>query len=151
MERHIVTQEINELLRISQRILNFEEAPGFRTINVVCRAYTGQTIRFAAPEHISTQLLGLMTKFHTLLEEAQDLEAYSHAFAVFWLGFIAIHPFVNGNGRTGKEYLVKKARQHGLVLAHPELLDRVLLLGDLPRDLGLLKIYFKSNLSYQRN
>lgn len=142
--------EINELLRISQRVLNYGEPPGFRTVNVFCRARTGETIRFASPDQIQGQLVSLMSKFQTMTSRCQDINDYARAFSVFWLGFIAIHPFINGNGRTGKEYLLKKANEKGLILNRPELLDGILLLGDLPRDLSLLQIYFKSNLSYKR-
>lgn len=147
MECHSASNEINELLRLSQRTLNFEGEPGFRKVDVYCRARTGETIRFASPDHIPSQLFGLMKKVQSLLEQGTDIETISRAFSVFWLGFIAIHPFINGNGRTGKAYLLKKAQDLGLVLKKPEILDSILLLGEPKRDLTLLEIYFKSNLT----
>lgn len=147
MECHSASFEINELLRISQRTLNFEGEPGFRKIDVYCRARTGETIRFAAPDHIPSQLFGLMKKFQTMLENGKDVESVSKAFSLFWLGFIAIHPFINGNGRTGKAFIQKKAQDLGFVLKKAEILDSILLLGDTKRDLYLLEIYFRSNLT----
>lgn len=147
MECHSATSEINELLRLSQRTLNFEGEPGFRKVDVYCRASTGEKIRFAAPDHIPAQLLGLMKKVKSLLEDQNDIEKVARAFSIFWLGFIAIHPFINGNGRTGKAYLMKKTQELGLELKKTEILDSILLLGEPKRDLSLLEIYFKSNLT----
>lgn len=147
MECHSASFDINELLRISQRTLNYQGEAGFRTIDVFCRARTGETIRFASPDHIPSQLFGLMKKFQTMLDAGNDIETVSKAFSLFWLGFIAIHPFVNGNGRTGKVYIQKKADEIGYTLKKPEILDSILLLGDSKRDLSLLEIYFRSNLT----
>ena len=147
MQCHSANSEINELLRLSQLTLNYEGEPGFRQVDVYCRAITGEKIRFAAPDHIPSQLLGLMKKVKSHLEEKSDIDTVSRAFSIFWLGFIAIHPFINGNGRTGKAYLMKKTQELGLVLKKSEILDSILLLGDAKRDLSLLEIYFKSNLT----
>lgn len=145
-----VDLDINELLRISQKILQYQEAPGFRTVDVFCVSKTGQKILFAAPEQVQKQLVGLMTNFRDLLSKSHDLGSYAKAFSVFWLGFIAIHPFINGNGRTAKEYLQNKIQESGLALSRMELLDGILLLGDLSRDLSLLQDYFLTHLSYKR-
>lgn len=147
METREATQEINELIRLSGRTLNFEGPAGFRTVPVVCTARTGQTIRFASPEAIGPQLLGLMNKVRNQLRTNADLESVARAFSIFWLGFIAIHPFINGNGRTAKAYLEKKAGELGFTLKNIHILDQILLLGDTSRDLSLLQIYFKSNLT----
>lgn len=147
MECHPASNEINELLRLSQLTLNYEGDPGFRKVDVYCRASSGEKIRFAAPDLIPSHLLSLMSKVKSLLEQKNDIETISRAFSIFWLGFIAIHPFINGNGRTGKAYLLKKAQELGLVLKKTEILDSILLLGDPKRDLTLLEIYFKSNLT----
>jgi hypothetical protein len=42
---------------------------------------------------------------------------------------------------------MKKTQELGLVLKKSEILDSILLLGDAKRDLSLLEIYFKSNLT----
>lgn len=151
METREATQEINELLRLSSRTLNFEGPAGFRTVPVVCTARTGQTIRFTSPEMIGPQLLGLMNKVRNLLRANSDIDSVARAFSMFWLGFIAIHPFINGNGRTGKAYLEKKASELGFSLKNLHILDQILLLGDMNRDLSLLQIYFKSNLTLRIN
>lgn len=142
-----VSEKINELTRVNQRIVNYADPAGFRTVDVVCQARTGQTIRFASPEAIPTQLVGLLTKFENLIGRESTLENLSQAFSLFWLGFIAIHPFYNGNGRTGKVYLMHKAQEMGFVLRKPDTLDAILLQGDVQRDLSLLQIYFMSNLT----
>lgn len=130
METREAFQEINEHIRLCDR--------------------TGQAIRFSSPEAIGPQLLGLMDKVRNQLRTNADLESVARAFSIFWLGFIAIHPFNTGNGKTAKAYLEKKAAELGFSLRNIYILDQILLQGDTSRDLSLLQIYFKSNLTINR-
>lgn len=144
MECNSVTHEINTLLRISRR---FNVESDFRKVTVVCQAKTGQIVRFTPPEAIPYQLIKLMSKFQTLCISASGSSELSEAFSLFWLGFIAIHPFTNGNGRTGKLYLIQKARELGYVFHQPEGLDMILLWGNIQEDLKELNSFFGKHLT----
>lgn len=144
MECNSVTLEINTLLRISRR---FTGESDFRAIPVVCQARTGQIIRFTTPEAIPYQLIKLISKFQSLCKTAHSSSMLSEAFSLFWFGFIAIHPFTNGNGRTGKLYLNQKARELGYVLHQPDGLDGILLHGNIQQDLKELNNFFLKHLT----
>ena len=144
MECNQVTHEINNLLRISRR---FNAGTDFREIPVVCQARTGQIIRFTSPEAIPYQLIKLISKFQSLCKTEHALSDPSQAFSLFWFGFIAIHPFTNGNGRTGKLYLIQKAREMGYVFHQPKELDSILLRGNVQQDLKELHSFFLQHLT----
>lgn len=137
---------VNDLIRINQRVLNYSLPGGYRTDDVVCVARTGQKVRFAPHAVVPGSMELLINKFTTLLEESKDLEKFAYALSFFWLGFIAIHPFPNGNGRTGKEFLSLMAKEKNLSISSIADLDKILLTGNLNQDLPQLQHIFINSL-----
>ncbi|MBY0517207.1 MAG: Fic family protein [Bacteriovoracaceae bacterium] len=142
----MIANAINELCRLNARIEPSPVHTGLRQHDVFCVAKTGQKIRFTQPQNIAGQLSLILEKFDELYSEALELKSLSFALAYFWFGFIAVHPFANANGRTGKAYLLDKIKFKGMKLKDPEKLQAILLKGDTTEDLKQLTQYFYTHL-----
>lgn len=136
--------DINQLIRLNQKILNTLSFSQFRTKPVFCLAKTGQIIKFIAPELISISLIKIIDNFKIQMEKENNI-AFSMAY--FWIGFISIHPFENGNGRTGKEYIRLKLQEYGYALKHPQKLNEILITGNTKIDLKNITTFFSNNLT----
>lgn len=129
-----VSTELNILSTLNARYQNKRDNLSFRKNNVYCLAQSGQKVRFSKPEEIPPLMVAVLEKFITLYKEATNKEELSYALGVFWIGFISIHPFSNGNGRTAKAYLKQKAKEKNYELAS-EILDSILITGKLQDDI----------------
>lgn len=129
-----VSAELNILFTLNARYQNNADNLSFRKNNVYCLAQNGQKVRFSKPEEIPTLIVAVLEKFVTLYKDANTKEDLSYALSLFWIGFISIHPFSNGNGRTAKAYLRQKAKEKNFELAS-EMLDSILLTGKLQDDI----------------
>jgi fido (protein-threonine AMPylation protein) len=143
-----MASQVNRLLLINQKILNYSGNCGFRNHDVVCLAKTGQTVRFTSPNVLHSQLNLLMENFYSFYEKANNSDSLSAAFSYFWLGFIAIHPFTDGNGRTGKEYISQKIKEKKLPKKNLASLDSILLKGETTKDLQQLRNIFRDILQH---
>jgi hypothetical protein len=142
----MVTTEINQLISHNSLILGHGPECGLRRENVFCIAKTGQKIKFTPHQEVAGSLALLMEQFLELNTHAQTLEEVALSYSYFWLGFIGIHPFMNGNGRTAKAYLIKKAQSQNFEL-NVHGLDGILLKGNLQEDMNQLIQYFITNLN----
>lgn len=75
---------------------------------------TGRGLPFCRPEYIETELNKIYRQVNQLIKPNMAREKFSHIAATFIGDLNAIHPFVDGNGRTQREtlrLLAEKANQ----------------------------------------
>lgn len=103
--------------------------PGLRDAPAWCLARDGSVVRFAAPEDVASSLETCLADWRDSTALARDPLALASACARFWRSFIGIHPFVDGNGRTAKEFLRRELEPLGSAIPDFKLLDRFLMEG----------------------
>ncbi len=141
----MIQSEMNQLIRLNSKLLGSQALGRFREESVYCVARSGQKITFTPPSEIVGTLALVLEEFNSLLSGSETIEEISFALSYFWMGFIATHPFMNGNGRTAKAFLEQKAKSLGLELNLAGI-DSILLEQDPQQNMQLLYPYFLQNL-----
>jgi fido (protein-threonine AMPylation protein) len=131
-------EHIFQLQVLNKRVLNLSSIPTFRNENVICLAHDGREIKFCEPSEIAGKLGLFLDNFQKYF----DSKNIAQSISLFWLGFISIHPFQDGNGRTGKTFINEKLNNLGLQVKDYSLLDQLLLEGNTKKDLLNLKKTF---------
>lgn len=108
-ERPLTTRTAVEICRTITAIdLDIRRAPGTTLTN----SYTGEVI-YTPPEG-ETRLRDLLGNWERFLHDATDLDPLVRM-AILHYQFEAIHPFVDGNGRTGRILNILALVQDGLI------------------------------------
>jgi len=141
----MIQSEMNQLIRLNSKLLGSQALGRFREQSVYCTARSGQKITFTPPSEIVGTLAMVLEEFNSLIAGSETVEEISFAMSYFWMGFIATHPFMNGNGRTAKAYLEQKAKTLGLEINLAGI-DGILLEQDPQQNIQLLYPYFFQNL-----
>lgn len=141
----MIQSEMNQLIRLNSKLLGSQALGRFREQSVYCTARSGQKITFTPPSEIVGTLAMVLEEFNSLIAGSETVEEISFAMSYFWMGFIATHPFMNGNGRTAKAYLEQKAKTLGLEINLAGI-DGILLEQDPQQNIQLLYPYFLQNL-----
>ncbi|HEX2753353.1 MAG TPA: Fic family protein, partial [Alphaproteobacteria bacterium] len=116
---------------------------GFRTSDVYCIDRYGREIHFSPPREIDDDLSRLLAVFSGEFQSADDISLLSRAFARFYYGFIAVHPFSNGNHRTVCTFLQRRAQEKSYDLESLKLLRKILLEGSVAAEMQKLITAFK--------
>lgn len=132
------TEEIERLFHINQSILK-TNTPKLRNKNLFCVTRDGKEICYMAPNQIDTKLDDLMDTVFALCQRSEQCDSLLKSLAVFWLGFVEIHPFEDGNLRTAKEYIRHKLDTAHLPVISLRPLERVKLVGDIKVDLDTVE------------
>ena len=106
-----------------------DRAPGLRVQPACCVARDGRLVTFAAPEAIRPFLYKCVEQWLGSTTERPSPRDVAAAAARFWLTFVAVHPFVDGNGRTAKAFLRMELEPLGFAISGFELIDRYLIEG----------------------
>ena len=141
----MIQGEMNQLIRLNSKLMGSAAQGKFREQSVYCVARSGKKITFTPPSEIEGTLAMVLEEFNSLLSGSENLEEISFAMSYFWMGFIATHPFMNGNGRTAKAYLDLKARSLGLEI-NLSGIDTILLEAEPTQNMKQLYPYFLQNL-----
>lgn len=141
----MIQSEMNQLIRLNSKLLGSQALGRFREQSVYCTARSGQKITFTPPSEIVGTLAMVLEELNSLIAGSETLEEISFAMSYFWMGFIATHPFMNGNGRTAKAYLEQKSKTLGLEI-NLSGIDGILLEQDPQQNMQLLYPYFLQNL-----
>jgi Fic family protein len=136
-------QKINELSLLNSRIRSFEGVQGLRNVEVNCIARDGLEVKFATPLQVYYQIGDVIIDFDNEVFLATGLDQTALACAKFWMRFVALHPFHDGNGRTGKSYILKVLKDKGYAIKSFGLLNRYLIKGNVEKDMLVLKTVFK--------
>lgn len=115
--------------------------PGLRSAPAWCVTRDGRAVEFAAPAEIPAALERCLARWREDAAAGGDALRLAFAAARFWLAFIAIHPFVDGNGRTARAYLRRELDALGCAIGDFALIDRYLIEGR-PEDLERLAWLF---------
>lgn len=126
---------VNELVVINSKIQCFKQPLGFRSQSVYCLSREGQQITFAPPHQVLPLLQKITTEFLFSIQKDTTIQGFVQAITLFWIGFISIHPFNDGNGRTAKEFIRRIALTTAYEVVSFDLLDKVLLTGNLKSDI----------------
>ncbi|MBI4348894.1 MAG: Fic family protein [Elusimicrobia bacterium] len=116
-------------------------APGWRRERAYCVARDGRVVSFVAPELVEPMLGGCLGRWIEEAARRPGLPELARSVARFWLAFVAIHPFVDGNGRTAKAFLRSELERLGYRLLGFDLIDRYLIEGR-PADFDRLTALF---------
>lgn len=116
---------------------------GFRSDDGYCIDRFGREIQFAKPEEIDANVHKLIEIFSSEFKSANDLALLSRAFARFYYGFIAIHPFEDGNHRTACIFLQKRADEKSYEITSLNILKKILLEGDVQTEMQKIIMAFK--------
>lgn len=133
-----IDELLNKLVMINRRLDPLKSNNSFRTNAVTCTAATGSKIHFLAPELIEISLI-------KLFETIERIEDKFESLAVFWIGFIAIHPFNNANGRTAKEFLKIESLNLGLRINNLYQIDSILLTENTEDNKNKIINYLRDN------
>ncbi len=133
---------IQELLEINARHLE-TTCSGFRTADVYCVDRYGREIHFSPPQKIDDDIFRLMTTFSGEFQSADDISLLCRAFARFYYGFIAVHPFSNGNYRTACTFIQRRAKEKSYNIASLQILRKILLEGAVATEMQKLMTAFK--------
>lgn len=125
-------------------------APGLRHAPAFCVARDGRVVSFVSPEEIEPRLRDALRRWEADSTGPADPLSVASAAAALWVRLIAIHPFVDGNGRTAKAFLLSELEALGFSLSGFELIDRHLIEGR-PEDLAVLTHLFLASFSRVRN
>jgi fido (protein-threonine AMPylation protein) len=139
----MIQQELNLLLSLNAKLQKMAQSH-FRDHPVYCLAKSGQKITFVAPELISICLIKLLEK----VEKEKD---FLRSLSIFWIGFIAIHPFENANGRTAKEYLRLKLKERELEVVNLNQIDSILLTKNTKDNLQKINHFLDQNIKIKEN
>ncbi len=110
-----IESQIDHLVLLNSQILNFKNI-GIRNKPVFCKDKQGTEYEFLPPEVVPEALSLVLEDFSGRWEMANSLDTIARLCAQFWLNFISIHPFENGNGRTAESYLVDRLYEKDLEL-----------------------------------
>lgn len=134
---------VHTILDHIRRLHRAEHGSGeFRTHDVFCVAKTGQKIRFAPWAEVPGSYVQVLEVFSQRWARAKTPQDIFTALSIFWLGHIAVHPFSDGNGRVGKNFVKIKLREKGIFTITTDSLDGILLTGHTVNDLSRLRDYF---------
>ncbi|MBD66151.1 MAG: hypothetical protein CME62_13145 [Halobacteriovoraceae bacterium] len=134
------TEEINRLKLLNQAVLKIDNEQNlFRTQNMYCLTKSGKQVLYIGPDQIEEKLDTLMETVFTLCQRSEAGEMLIKSLAIFWLGFIEIHPFTDGNERTAKEYIKHKLSIADLPVISMRPLERIKISGDVREDLPLVE------------
>lgn len=133
---------IDSLKVINASINNFEKPFGFRSSGVFCVARDGRKIEFVDHAQVPALIEKCLNLFNENMAESSRLDEIALSAALFWMGFIAIHPFVDGNGQTAKTVIEKALAKRQLRMITFDLIDRYLIEGDLEEDVPVLQKLF---------
>lgn len=111
-----LSQHLMDLCLLNARILEFKTI-GFRNGEVICSNQDGQIYGFIDHKMVVSCLETATRTFIADLTQSTNLHEVSRACALFWMRFISIHPFTDGNGRTGHSYISSQLAKHGWVLS----------------------------------
>lgn len=140
------SRHLSRLLALNLRVRGVEDAaspraPGWRDRPAWCVTRDGRRVAFAPPAAIDPHLRRCLERWEELAAARPTWKEAAAGAARFWLAFIAIHPFVDGNGRTAKAFLRMGLERLGYRVRGFELIDRLLLEGR-PDDLDRLAALF---------
>lgn len=115
---------------------------GYRMENVICVDKLDREIIFTPPADIAAKMDVIMTSFALDFAAAQDKMALSTAFAKFYYGFIAIHPFMDGNRRTAFAFIEARAAEKSRSVHSLHLLQKFMFEGNVMPELLKLTALF---------
>jgi len=133
---------IKELVAINGGHLEIKDNY-FRAADGYCIDKSGREISFSAPEEIDASLRRVITVFSDEFESANDLASLSRTFARFYYGFIAVHPFTDGNYRTACTFLQRRAQEKSYEIASLRILKKILLEGAVAAEMQKLMTAFE--------
>lgn len=116
---------------------------GFRRGEVFCVDRFGRDIGFYKPEDVDPAMHGLMAIFADEYAPATDKGHLALILAKFYYSLIAIHPFSDGNRRTGFAFLKARVEEKGWCLQNIELLQKLLFEGNVQEEMKKLTALFQ--------
>jgi Fic family protein len=131
-----------ELCLLNMQVRGTPEGFGLRTVEVRALSRDDRPILFAPPESIHAHLTRALAVWDASVARARDPHAAAAACARFWMTYVAIHPFLDGNGETGRRFLARELGRRGMRLTTFAFLDRCLIEGEPESDLGRLTAVF---------
>ena len=96
--------DFNQVIQINAGFQSYR-AQGIRTEEVVCVDRNNHRVDFLAPELIEASLSKCLANLNEDMSDPQDMKRVLFGLSRFWISFIAIHPFSDANGRTGKKII----------------------------------------------
>ncbi|MFK8136719.1 MAG: Fic family protein [Bdellovibrionales bacterium] len=135
--------DISSIKSIHKSIMSEGANSTYRVEPVYCVSRDNRKIVFTSPELIESKLDSLLGLFNTYLTEVKNTKDLSKVLGIFWVGFISIHPFSDGNGRTAKKIIKSYTG-----LASLNFLDQYLIEGNAKSDIQALSNQFYNQLSH---
>jgi fido (protein-threonine AMPylation protein) len=117
----LILKELNHLILLNQRF-NSVEKWQIRQCDVYCEDET-RVFHFAHYKKINQLLLKTLKLFVLSFQRAKSKSEVARSLSLFWLSFISIHPFRDGNGRTAKAYINEKLKLKSFHLNNLSVLD----------------------------
>lgn len=127
-------------------VMDFETNLGIRQYNVACDRRDGKKTVFVSKETVSQSFQNYSELWVKYFSKTTTSQSVARACAHFWYTFILIHPFENGNGRTGKRVLEEALQKLGFDFAGFYLIDRYLFTGTTTKDLYELENLFLASI-----
>lgn len=129
---------LNYLVQTNGRVLG-KSPQGLRNSDVFCVTKNNQIVDFLESQWVGPALQKCLENFNKEMEEAEHIKEKIFAISKFWISFIAIHPFTDGNGRTAKSIVRQSLKNAVGIDADPAILDEILLTEDFRKNIK--KVY----------
>ena len=137
---------VENLTVLNAQLNNFNSPIGFRATDVSCVSRDGRRIQFVNHSEVPGLTEKCLTMFEENMARAIQIDDISFSCALFWIGFIAIHPFMDANGRTAKAVIAKELNKKRFHMITFDLIDRYLIEGNIDEDLGVLQKLFLASI-----
>lgn len=127
---------IYDLRLLNGRIRRLKRIPSVRTRVVPASKWRGWSYRCPAGDQVLRDLRGCLRDFYKVLDKDPAAPTLIHCSARFWLQFMTIRPFLDGNRRTARTFLARFFTQQGLTVKNFTPLKKFPTTGRLEEDLA---------------
>lgn len=127
---------IYDLRLLNGRIRRLKGIPSVRTRVVSTADCRGWSYRCPAGERVTEELRVCLRNFYRVLDRDPAAPTLIHASARFWLQFMTIRPFMDGNRRTARTFLARCFTQQGLTIKNFQPLKKFPTTGRMEEDVA---------------
>lgn len=138
--------DLNKIILMNASLVQYKNKIALRDEDVCCVRRDGKLAIFGNKDKVLRSFITYIDLWKNNFGKAQNLKDVARSSAHFWLTFISIHPFEDGNGRTAKKLLEKIVTMKGFKVKSYYFIDRYLFKGDVKEDLFHLENLFVASL-----
>jgi fido (protein-threonine AMPylation protein) len=139
-------ESFRKLLVLNASLKDFKGRMGLRSVDLQCISRDGRTTRYAQSSLVPYLLKLTLEEFEESYHCAVTMADLAAASAKFWVWFLVIHPFSDGNLETARTFLKTRLEDKGFEIFNFESIERFPLSGERSEEDvdGLTKLFIMS-------